>query len=152
MKFTTVMGLDFGERRIGVALSDPRRLLASGYTTIDRRKTPDYLKALAEIIRDEDVAQIVVGYPLRTDGKRKKGDKTEIVDAFIQELESRFKLPVAREDEAFTSSMAQDNLRERGLLNHNRNQFRREQDKAAIDRVAACIILQDWLDRQGDKA
>lgn len=152
MKFTTVMGLDFGERRIGVALSDPRRLLASGYTTIDRRKAPDYLKALADIIRDEDVAQIVVGYPVRTDGKRKKGDKTETVDAFIQELENRFKLPVAREDEAFTSAVAQDNLRERGLLSHNRNKFRREQDKAAIDRVAACIILQDWLDRQGEKA
>jgi putative Holliday junction resolvase len=152
MKFTTVMGLDFGERRIGVALSDPRRLIASGYATLDRRKTPDYLKALETIIRDEDVAQIVVGYPLRTDGLKKKGDKTEAVDAFIAELEARFKLPVTREDEAFTSSMAQESLRARGGLSHNRNKFKREQDKAAIDRVAACFILQDWLDRQGEKA
>ncbi len=150
MKFTTVMGLDFGERRIGIALSDPSRLIASGYSTIDRRKTPDYLKALEAIIREEDVAHIVVGYPLRTDGRKLPGDKTEAVDAFIAELEARFGLPTDREDEAYTSSLAQEVLRQRGGLRHNRqNKHKREEDKSAIDRVAACFILQDWLDRQG---
>jgi putative holliday junction resolvase len=152
MKFTTVLGLDFGERRIGIALSDTRRQIATGLTTIDRRRTPDYLKIIDQIIREEDVAQIVVGYPLRTDGKRKPGDKTEIVDAFIAELETRFHLPVAREDEAFTSSLAQDSLRLQGKLQHHKhNKRQREESKAAIDRVAACYILQDWLDRQGER-
>lgn len=153
MKFTTVLGLDFGERRIGVALSDTRRLIATGITTIDRRQTPNYLKILSAIIQEEDVAQIVVGYPLRTDGQRKRGDKTEAVDTFIAELENHFHLPVAREDEAFTSSLAQDSLRQQGKLQHNRHSKRQREDaKAAIDRVAACYILQDWLDRQGESA
>ena len=69
----SVLGLDFGERRIGVAVSDPERLLASGLTTIDRRKQSDHLDALAEIIRQKKTTAIVVGYPLRTDGEVKIG-------------------------------------------------------------------------------
>jgi len=153
MRSKTVLGIDFGERRIGIALSDPDRFLATGYTTLDRREHPDILSALAKIIDEESVGHIVVGYPLRTDGKVSPGDKTEAVDAFISSLESRFTLPVDREDEAFTSSLAQDSLRQRGgsKAGGKANRKKRQQDKAAIDRVAACFILQDWLDRQGSR-
>jgi len=152
MKATTILGLDFGERRIGVALSDTGKTLATGLTTLDCRANPDYLSALGEIIRDEDVEAIVVGYPLRTDGKSVEGAKTEAVDAFIARLESRFGLPVHREDESFTSQMAAQSLRARskqkrrggGPGKSGRN--RRARDKAEIDRVAACYILQDFLD------
>jgi putative holliday junction resolvase len=146
MKATTILGLDFGERRIGVALSDTGKTLATGLTTLDCRQNPNYLSALADIIREEDVEAIVVGYPLRTDGKTVAGGKTEAVDAFIAKLEARFGLPVHREDEAFTSQMASQSLKARGRKKRGRRDHGR--DKAEIDRVAACYILQDFLDHR----
>jgi putative holliday junction resolvase len=146
MKATTILGLDFGERRIGVALSDTGKTLATGLTTLDCRQNPNYLSALADIIREEDVEAIVVGYPLRTDGKTVAGGKTEAVDAFIAKLEARFGLPVHREDEAFTSQMASQSLKARGKKKRGRRDHGR--DKAEIDRVAACYILQDFLDHR----
>jgi putative Holliday junction resolvase len=144
MKATTILGLDFGERRIGVALSDTGKSLAAGLTTLDTRKQPDYLSALEAIIREENVEAIVVGYPLRTDGKTVAGGKTEAVDAFIASLEARFALPVHREDESFTSQLAAQSLGSRGRKKRGRRDHARE--KADIDRVAACFILQDFLD------
>lgn len=145
-----VLGLDFGERRIGVALSDPERMLASGILTIDRKKQPDFWKPLEELIAKKKVTAVVVGYPLRTDGTRRPGDKTDAVDAFVQEVEARFGLPVHLEDESFTSSMAADSLRGRSS-GSTRGRAKTPRDfarqKAEIDRVAACFILQDWLDR-----
>ena len=149
MKATTILGLDFGERRIGVALSDPGKTLASGLTTLDTRANPGWLEALGDIIREEDVEAIVVGYPVRTDGKTVAGGKTEAVDAFIAKLEAAFRLPVHREDESFTSSMAAASLKARsgGKRKTGKALAReRQRAKAEIDRVAACYILQDWLD------
>ena len=144
-----MLGLDFGERRIGVALSDPERMLAAGVLTVDRKKQPDFWKPLEEIIVRKKVTGIVVGYPLRTDGLKMPGDKTDAVDAFVKELEAKFGLPVHLEDEAFTSSMAADSLRGRHTKGGGRNKTPRDwaRQKAEIDRVAACFILQDWLDR-----
>ena len=145
-----VLGLDFGERRIGVALSDPERMLASGILTLDRKKQPDFWTPLLEIIQRKKVTAIVVGYPLRTDGLVKAGGKTEAVDAFVVALKERFALPVHLEDEAFTSSMAADSLRGRHTGKSARNKTPKDwaRQKAEIDRVAACFILQDWLDRE----
>jgi len=142
-----VLGLDFGERRIGVALSDREKLIATGLTTLDRRKNPDYLKSLEDIILREKVKAIVVGYPLRTDGEIKAGGKTEAVDAFVAELKTRFELPVHLEDESFTSSLAADSLRQRRSKSKTRKPRDWMREKAEIDRVAACFILQDYLDR-----
>ena len=143
-----VLGLDFGERRIGVALSDPERMLASGLLTVDRKKQPDFWKPLEEIILRKKVTAVVLGYPLRTDGLRKPGDKTEAVDAFAAELKERFSLPIHFVDESYTSSMAADSLRGRHTGKTARNKTPRDwaRQKAEIDRVAACYILQDWLD------
>ena len=142
------LGLDFGERRIGVALSDPERMLASGILTLDRKKQPDFWKPLQELIASKKVTAIVVGYPLRTDGLQKPGDKTEAVDAFATELKERFALPIHFVDESFTSSMAADSLRGRHTRGgaHNKTPKDWARQKAEIDRVAACFILQDWLD------
>jgi len=142
-----VLGLDFGERRIGVALSDSEHLIASGLTTLDRRKQPDYLQSLEEIVRREKVQAIVVGYPLRTDGEIKPGGKTDAVDVFVSALKVRFNLPVHLEDESFTSSMAADSLKQRGGKKKKLRDWIKA--KAEIDRVAACYILQDFLDRGG---
>lgn len=142
------LGLDFGERRIGVALSDAERMIATGLTTIDRRKHPDVLAVLEEIVTRKKVTAFVVGYPLRTDGIEKAGAKTEAVDAFVAELKERFGLPVHLEDEAFTSALAADSLKgRRSPSKRPKGPKDWERDKAEIDRVAACFILQDWLDR-----
>ena len=155
MKATTILGLDFGERRIGVALSDPGKTLATGVTTLDCRANPGWMEALGDIIREEAVEAIVVGYPVRTDGKSMAGDKTEAVDGFIAKLEQAFKLPIHREDESFTSSMASASLKSRGRGKRKTGKAmarERQRAKAEIDRVAACYILQDWLDRfTGDR-
>jgi putative Holliday junction resolvase len=144
-----VLGLDFGERRIGVAISDGDRLVATGLATLDLRKHPDPFKPLETFIAERRVAEIVVGYPLRTDGAEGPGAKTEAVDVFVAELKARFGLPVHLEDEAFTSSMAEDSLRarrKRGDRPRDARGFARQ--KAEVDRVAACFILQDWLDHE----
>jgi putative holliday junction resolvase len=153
MKATTILGLDFGERRIGVAISDPGKTLATGLTTLDCRANPGWMEALGDIIREEDVGAIVVGYPVRTDGKTVAGGKTEAVDAFIAKLEAAFGLPVHREDESFTSALAAASLKARGGGSGRGKRktgkaFARDRQraKAEIDRVAACYILQDWLD------
>jgi putative Holliday junction resolvase len=141
MKATTILGLDFGERRIGVALSDIGKTLATGLTTLDCRRDPNFLETLGDIIQEEGVEAIVVGYPLRTDGKTLAGAKTQAVDAFIAKLEAKFHLPVHREDESFTSQLASQSLKSR-----SKKKRRGREDKGAIDRVAACYILQDFLD------
>lgn len=153
MKATTILGLDFGERRIGVALSDPGKTLATGLTTLDCRANPGWMEALGDVIREESVEAIVVGYPVRTDGKTVPGGKTEAVDAFIAKLEAAFGLPVHREDESFTSALASASLKARaggparGRKKTGKALAReRQRAKAEIDRVAACYILQDWLD------
>jgi putative Holliday junction resolvase len=150
MSATTILGLDFGERRIGVALSDSGKTLAAGLMTIDCKAVKDPLELLAGVIREESVEAIVVGYPLRTDGKIVAGGKTEAVDGFIGRLEARFGLPVFREDEAFTSSLAKDSLMARPGKKKRGGRGRRNRglEKAAIDRVAACYILQDFLDHR----
>jgi putative Holliday junction resolvase len=151
MKATTVLGLDFGERRIGVALSDPGKTLATGLTTLDCKADPGWMEALGDIIREESVEAIVVGYPVRTDGKTVPGGKTEAVDAFIAKLEAAFRLPVHREDESFTSALASASLKARGRGKRKTGKAlarERQRAKAEIDRVAACYILQDWLDHR----
>jgi putative holliday junction resolvase len=150
MKATTILGLDYGERRIGVALSDVGKSLATGLTTIDCKKRPDFVEAIAEIVREENVEALVVGYPLRTDGREVPGGKTEAVDAFIASLERRLGLPVHREDESHTSQLAKDSLKARGGK-RKRPRGGWAQAKAEIDRVAACYILQDWLDNRGTR-
>lgn len=153
MRATTILGLDFGERRIGVALSDTGKTLATGLTTLDCRDNPRWLNDLADIVREEDVEAIVVGYPLRTDGKTVPGGKTEAVDAFIARLEERFGLPVHREDESWTSSLAAASLKDRAPRKRKPGKAQardRQRAKAEIDRVAACYILQDFLDRRAE--
>ena len=147
-----ILGLDFGERRIGVAISDGDRRVATGLATLDLRKHPDPFKPLATFIAERKVAGIVVGYPLRTDGVVKPGDKTEAVDAFVAELKARFGLPVHLEDEAFTSAMAEDSLRARRRVKDRPRDARGfARQKAEVDRVAACFILQDWLDQAEER-
>ncbi|MBN1615341.1 MAG: Holliday junction resolvase RuvX [Deltaproteobacteria bacterium] len=134
-----ILGLDYGSRRIGVAISDELGMTAQGLATVARRNREQDLNALAALIQSWKVEKIVVGYPLRLDGT--EGIQCEKVERFCQMLESRFGLPVYRWDETLTTKEAEQLLAEAHT--------RRKKRKALVDKVAACLILQGYLDDLG---
>ncbi len=135
-----VLGIDFGEKRIGLALSDPTGTLASPLATLKRRagKRPP-LSALEELARHNEVGAVVVGLPLTLDGG--DSDWTRTVRDVAEALALRTGLPVHLVDERFTSVRAERAVRSLGLPKGKR------EDKARIDAAAAVLILQGWLDR-----
>lgn len=133
------MGIDFGERRIGVALSDPTGTLASPLQTLTRRpgkRAP--LATLEEIARAHAVERLVVGLPL--DPRGEENDWCREVRAAGDELARRLALPVDYVDERFTSAAATRTVRGSGLSKSAR------EEKDRVDRAAAALILQRWLD------
>ncbi|MHB9097589.1 MAG: Holliday junction resolvase RuvX [Syntrophales bacterium] len=131
-----ILGLDYGSRRIGVAICDELGMTAQGVATIVRRNREADLGAIDEMVKRHGVERIVVGYPLRLDGS--EGIQCEKINRFIRRLEARISLPVIRWDETLSTSEAQELLRLSGL--------RREKRRGIVDRVAASIILQGYLD------
>lgn len=136
-----VLALDFGTRRIGVAVSDPTRTLASPVTTLVRRagKRPPWAK-LREIVEAREVREIVVGLPLDLAGE--EGEWAAEVREFGAELVRRFGLPVRWMDERLSSVRAEEAVRSIGLRKKQRER------KERVDAAAAAIILQDYLERQ----
>jgi putative Holliday junction resolvase len=132
-----ILGLDYGERRIGVAVSDEMGITAQGLTTVQRKNRAADLDRLAEVVHRFAVERIIVGYPLRLDGS--EGIQCEKINRFIRRLERRFALPVIRHDEMLSTKEAEEILRETGV--------RQEKRRAMVDRLAACIILQRYLER-----
>ena len=130
------MGLDIGDRRIGVALSDSGGILASPLTIIDRRYDKLDIGAVIEIVREYEVGKIVVGLPLSMDGSiGKQALKTK---AFIQELTNQTDVQVEYRDERLTTVSAKRLKREAGIKKTGK--------KTRYDAMAAAIILQDYLD------
>ena len=136
---TRVMGVDFGERRIGVALSDPTRTLASPVRTFVRRRgrRPPW-RDLDALAREHDVGRVVMGLPLGLDGEETPWC-AEIREAG-GELSRRLEVPVDYVDERFTSVRAERAIRSIGLPRRAREQ------KERVDAAAAALILQRWLD------
>lgn len=136
-----VLGIDFGQRRIGLAMSDASGTLATPVRTIERQDADIDLvtlvvQAIQEMGRDERIDQLVVGLPRRLDGS--DNDQTPRVRAFAAALELRSGLPVELQDERLTSRAAEERLALR-----DRDWRKR---KARLDAAAAAIVLQDWLD------
>ncbi|MDA1103719.1 MAG: Holliday junction resolvase RuvX [Gemmatimonadetes bacterium] len=133
------MGVDFGEKRVGLAVSDPSNTLATPLQTLKRRagKRPPIAR-LAEIARDLDVGQVVVGLPLSLDGTENRW--CEEVRAMGTTLGERLGVGVAFIDERLTSVRAERAIRSMGLSKKQREQ------KGRIDAGAAQLILQAWLD------
>lgn len=133
------MGIDFGERRIGVAMSDPSGTLASPLETVTRRagKRPPFAR-LEAVAREHDVDRIVVGLPLDLRGEETAWCKE--VRAMGDELGRRLAVPVAFVDERMTSVQAERAVRTSGLRRRQR------EEKGRVDAAAAAIILQRWLD------
>jgi putative pre-16S rRNA nuclease len=133
-----LLGLDVGDARIGVALSDETATLATGRPTITRVGPRKDVKAVAALVRNEDVAEVVVGLPRRLDGTL--GPQAEKVLAFIEDLRRSVRVPVHAWDERFTSMEATRVLVEGGVSRRDRKQV--------VDKLAAVLILQSWLDHR----
>ncbi len=131
-----VLGLDYGTRRIGLAVSDAGGTFAFPAGAIERRGLEKDLAALADVIQERGVRRIVLGLPLHMDGRA--GDMAEAVQTFAGHLERATGLPVELLDERWTTLEAERALRELGGR-------RRRGD---VDSVAAAILLRTWLERQ----
>ncbi len=130
-----ILGIDYGAKRVGLAVTDPLKIIATALTTVDNKATIDYLK---KYIAAEDVEKILIGYP--TDLRGNATHATPYVDKFIIELKKHFPLmPVEKWDEAFTSKMAMQTLVASGVKKKQRR------DKKLLDQISATIILQEYL-------
>lgn len=131
-----LLGLDYGTRRIGVAVSDELGITAQSLCVIVRKTTATDLDKIAGIASEKGVSAIVIGYPRRLDGT--EGVECERVSRFAGRLESRCGLPVIPWDERFTTRDAEALLLEADMS--------RKKRKKVIDRVAAALILQGYMD------
>ena len=122
-----------------MAISDPLGLTAQGLPTLQRQNKRLDFEQLAKVIRDYQVSEIVVGYPLRLSGM--EGIQSDKMQLFADELRKKFGLPVHLWDERLTSSQANRILRETDLSIKKRGQ--------AVDRMAAVLILQNWMEARG---
>jgi putative Holliday junction resolvase len=136
-----VLGIDFGERRIGLALSDPTGTLASPLPTLKRRagKRPPLAK-LAELAELHGVGALVIGLPLTLSGE--DSDWTQVVREVGSALSDRTGLPIYFVDERLTSVRAERAVRSLGLPKKKR------EEKERVDSAAAILILQSWLNQQ----
>jgi len=130
-----ILGIDFGERRIGLAVSDALGITAQGLPTLDTKRTKDILSYLENIIKEKNVTKVIVGMPKNMNGTI--GPKGREVEKFIQELIKRIKMDVIPWDERLTSVQSLKAMREMGT---------KQKHKDVTDRISATLILQSYLD------
>ena len=133
-----VLGLDVGERRIGIALSDALGLTAQPLTVLTRQSRSADVEAIAAVVSGHGVERVIVGLPLTLRGEQ--GVQAQLVTAFVEQLRRRLQVPIEVRDERLTTVQGQRMLREAGASHRRRKQV--------IDRVAAQLILQHFLDAQ----
>lgn len=134
-----IMGLDFGSKTVGVAVSDPLKITAQGVEII-RRKSPNKLRQtlarIEELVQEYEVEEVVLGYPKNMNGT--EGERCEKTKEFQEMLERRLNLPVALWDERLTTVAADRVMMEVGIRRENRKEY--------VDEIAAVFILQGYLD------
>jgi putative Holliday junction resolvase len=133
-----ILGLDVGERRIGVAAADERVRVALPIAVIERRDLPADLDAIARLVQEQGAEAVVVGLPISLNGSL--GPQAQVVKAFGQDLAARLALPIEYWDERLSTVEAQRRLASAG--------HRGPKAKARRDALAAAIVLQGYLDRQ----
>ena len=131
-----MLGLDLGDVRIGVAISDPDRRVAVPIGTIHVGSPPGELFAIAELVREHDVALVVIGEPLSMDGTR--GTRASHAAAFADAVRAIVTVPVLLQDERLSTVEATRGLRDAGAS--------AKRQRAVIDAAAAQVILQAWLE------
>lgn len=131
-----MLGLDLGDARIGVAISDPDRRLALPLGTVRVGQPPGELRAIAALIGEHGVSRVILGHPRSMSGA--VGPRARHAEAFAQALASLVEVPVDLQDERLTTVEAERALRQAGVRGRDR--------RAVVDRTAATVILQSWLD------
>ncbi|EXX87102.1 Holliday junction resolvase [Paenibacillus darwinianus] len=131
-----LMGLDYGDRRIGVAVSDPFGWTAQGVGVVETRRDGGELDIIAALVREHEVGEVVVGLPKNMNGTI--GPRGEICIAFAQNLREKLNLPVHLWDERLTTVSAERTLLEADIS--------RKKRKQVVDKMAATLILQNYLD------
>ena len=133
-----MLALDWGEKRVGLALSDPLGISAQGLPTMSRRNKQKDMNFLISVIRKHSVSLIVLGFPLQMDGT--EGVQAEKIRAVAKEIEEHVKVPVRLWDERLTSMEAHRALQEAGVIPSRQG--------LSVDRMAAVLLLQNFLDSQ----
>ncbi len=131
-----LLGVDFGERRVGLALSDSAGLIAQGLETIEVKSTGESLESIVAIAEVERVLEIVLGLPVNMDGT--KGEMAGKVEAFAGLLQDRVSCAVRTWDERMTSISARRAMHEMDMETRG--------NKGSLDRIAATLLLQNYLD------
>lgn len=131
-----VLGLDLGDARIGVAISDPDRTIAVPHGTIHTGQPPGELKAVAALVRELAVTAVVIGHPRSMSGA--SGARAVQSEAFADALRDAIQVPVELQDERLSTVQAERSLREAGVSGRRLRQV--------VDQTAAAVILGAWLD------
>ena len=132
-----LIGIDYGRKRTGLAVSDPLRIFASPLETVPTAKIIEYLQKYAQ---NETIVRFVVGYPINMDGR--PSEAAADVDQFLPRLKKCFPgVPVTLEDERFTSVLPHRAMIDGGM------KYKDRRDKNSVDKISAAIILQGFLDR-----
>jgi len=135
-----VLALDLGERRVGVAISDPSGTVARPLQTLERRSRKEDFAAIAALVAEHDVELVVVGQPLSLDGT--EGPQARRAARYARALAAHLTVRLVSWDERFTTAVATD------IIRQSRTKKRRRNARAAgeVDAVAAAVILQSYLD------
>ncbi len=149
----SILAVDYGRARIGLALADAQTRMAQPLSTMERINRNEDMRRLRELVREHGVKQIVVGLPLRLDGTR--GEMAEEAGRFAQRVRKQIGVPVEMVDERLSSWEAERLLEEvQGRFIHDEKlkvskKSKNVQAKMSVDAVAAAVILKEYLDRQG---
>ena len=134
-----ILGLDYGEVRTGIAISDELGMLAHGLETVEHgENTKKLIMRIKEIVSENKISRIVIGYPLNMNAT--KGPRIQKTDNFIERLEKELKLEVIKIDERLTTVAAHKTMTELGLS--------KEKKKKVVDTISAVYILQMYLDKK----
>ena len=133
-----VLAIDYGVRRTGIAVTDPLQIIANGLTTVDTRQL---LAFIQDYVKRETVERFVTGRPMQTNGRESENLKN--VEKFVEQLQKTLpNIPVTWWDERYTSVLAHQTMLESGIGKMARR------NKALVDEISACIILQGWMERR----
>ena len=134
-----LMGIDFGDARVGIAFSDPLMIMSQGYKTIKNDGTENLYKEIAEIVKEKDVTKIVIGLPKNMDNSQ--GFRTDATMEFADKLKKYISVEIDFSDERLTTVSAHGFLNEMNVRGKKR--------KGAVDTLSAALILETYMKKNG---
>lgn len=133
-----ILAIDYGQKRVGIAVTDPLQMIATRLTTVPSNEIWTFLE---EYFRKEKVEKVIVGYPMQMNNQ--PSDAVRYINPFLKKFQKQYpEMPLEQVDERFTSKMAFQTMIDAGLKKKDR------QNKETIDAVSATIILQEFLERK----